>query len=160
MTNDAFRTLMEKSDMLKRSDLLQLLQMSVKVNSMLNKVINKQKDQCNKNVKGTPSGVPSEEPNCFENKSENNDEDETEEEKSGCTIIPLRGERQRDAGLDISESTPTQQYAHRACAGGISESTSIQQYAEKSKEIDSANQDIGKTDLDTKVIPSNQCTKK
>ncbi len=176
MTNDAFRTLMEKSDMLKRSDLLQLLQMSVKVNSMLNKVINKQENQRNKNEKGALIGVPSdfsdsfenkmkngedigkgispdvvfEESDCFENKdenkfgnkSENNYGDKTEEEKSGCTIIPLRGERQRDAGLDISESTPTQQYA------------------EKSKEGDSDNQDIGKVDSDTKGIPLNQCTKK
>ncbi len=42
---NAFNTLLEKSDMLKRSDLVKLLEMSMTVNSMLNKVINKQKKQ-------------------------------------------------------------------------------------------------------------------
>ena len=40
---NAFNTLLEKSDMLKRSDLVKLLEMSMTVNSMLNKVIKKQK---------------------------------------------------------------------------------------------------------------------
>ena len=59
MMDDAFQTLMEKSKLLKRSDLLQLLQMSVTVNSMLNKVINRQEKQNNSKEKGTPLSVPS-----------------------------------------------------------------------------------------------------
>jgi len=51
----AFNTLLEKSDMLKRSELVKLLEMSMTVNSMLNKVINKQKKQ----DKGVPEGTPS-----------------------------------------------------------------------------------------------------
>lgn len=51
----AFNTLLEKSDMLKRSELVKLLEMSMTVNSMLNKVINKQKKQ----DKGVPEGTSS-----------------------------------------------------------------------------------------------------
>ena len=52
---NAFDTLLEKSDMLKRSDLIKLLKMSMTVNSMLNKVINKQK----KKDKGVSASAPS-----------------------------------------------------------------------------------------------------
>ena len=40
---NAFNILLEKSNMLRRSDLIKLLEMSMTVNSMLNKLINKQK---------------------------------------------------------------------------------------------------------------------
>ena len=59
---DIFRTLVENSDLLKRSDLQQLLRMSIAVNSMLNNVIGKQADQFNKKEKGAPAGVPSDNP--------------------------------------------------------------------------------------------------
>ncbi|MCR4555808.1 MAG: terminase family protein, partial [Alphaproteobacteria bacterium] len=55
--SDVFRTLVEKSNSLNRSELLQLLKISVTVNSMLNKVIGGQKNQCNKKV--VLSGIPS-----------------------------------------------------------------------------------------------------
>lgn len=48
MMSDVFRTLMKKSNSLKRSDLKHLLKISVTVNSMLNKVIDGQKNRCNK----------------------------------------------------------------------------------------------------------------
>lgn len=51
----AFNTLLEKSSMFKRSDLVKLLEMSMTVNSMLNKVINKQEKQ----NKGVPISAPS-----------------------------------------------------------------------------------------------------
>ncbi len=51
----AFNTLLEKSDMLKRSDLVKLLEMSMTINSMLNKVINKQKKADKEALRSAPS---------------------------------------------------------------------------------------------------------
>ncbi len=161
MMSNAFQTLVERADMLKRSDLLQLLQMSLKVNSMLNKVINKQENQCNKNNKGAPqrdagpgiSGLYSYPTVC-----RGIEKPDLDNQDIGKVDSDAKG--QEGPAADISESTPIQQYAHRACAGGISESMPIQQYAEKSKKIDSDNQDMGKVDSDTEGIPLNKCTEK
>lgn len=58
-----FDTLMKKSDLLKRSDLVKLLKMSMTVNSMLNKVISKQE-------KGVLSSIPSDISEKDENQKE------------------------------------------------------------------------------------------
>lgn len=54
---NSFNTLLKNSDKLKRSDLVKLLEMSMSVNSMLNKVINKQEKH---EKEGLPEGAPSE----------------------------------------------------------------------------------------------------
>lgn len=87
---NAFNTLLEKSDMLKRSDLVKLLEMSMTVNSMLNKVINKQK----KRDKGVPASAPSV-------------KEDLKEEEDNPVVTPQKEERNEPKTSQLSEKSPS-----------------------------------------------------
>jgi len=86
----AFNTLLEKSDMLKRSELVKLLEMSMTVNSMLNKVINKQKKQDKGVPEGTPSAKKHPEKNILINQIDNHEEKTSSSKEKGdkCEADP------------------------------------------------------------------------
>ena len=191
MMNNAFQTLVEKADLLKRSDLMQLLQMSLKVNSMLNKVINKQENLRDKyNKKGASSGVPHDgsgqsadidsprdaeprqsEPSVPQDSpadsprdAEPRQSEPSASQKSGCITVPLRGERQRDAGPEQDDLAASDKFSyskvcreitkavseHRACAGdgfGKDDHPTVGRETEK-------------IDSDTEDISLNRCTEK